>query len=312
MRIIAFSLLFICFTCWAQFDPAGGELGSKSIHKDASSIIGWASGAVLVRGYAQINDTSAGKPTIGTESSALGPFNGDVVSLGDGGSITLTFDKPIVNNESYDFAVFENGFKVGLSYYLELAHVEVSEDGITYIRFPSESLSDTSFQIDNFAYIAPQNIYNLAGKHQAPFGTLFDLEELGLQQINYVRLRDVVGSLNDSFGSRDGKGRIINDPFPSPFPSGGFDLDAVAVVKGTLLKREEIVLEGVAIYPTPAQVNQEIQIRAPEGATIQISDMQGRLVSSNTAKSIKLEEIGIYIISIRRGNEVWQQKVVIY
>ena len=147
--------------------------------------VGWAIGAQLVRGPVQINDTALGLASVGTEASALGFYDGDVVSLGDGGSIILSFDEPILNREGYDFATFENGFQVGFSYYLELAHVEVSKDGKEFKRFPSESLTDTSYQTNNFSYTDPYQLYNFAGKHQAPFGTLFDIGELDFDTIKY-------------------------------------------------------------------------------------------------------------------------------
>jgi hypothetical protein len=87
MRIGALLVIFIQILTHAQFDGPGGELGSKSISKDNSSIIGWASAAQLVRGPIQINDTALGLASVGTEASALGSCDGDVVSLGDGGSI---------------------------------------------------------------------------------------------------------------------------------------------------------------------------------------------------------------------------------
>ncbi|MEJ6786411.1 MAG: T9SS C-terminal target domain-containing protein, partial [Bacteroidota bacterium] len=208
MRFIAIAIIFTTFTCSAQFDGAGGELGSKSIDKDNSSITAWATSAVIQRGKLQINQSNNSLATLGDSSSAIGPFDGNVLSLGDSGVVTLGFDEPIINSEGYDFAVFENGFRVGFSYYLELAHVEVSDNGTDFVRFPSESLSDTSYQTDNFGYTDPVKLKNLAGKHQAPYGTLFDLEEIGLDQINYIRIVDVIGSVNDSFGTRDSKGRI--------------------------------------------------------------------------------------------------------
>jgi len=311
MRIIALAFLFSVTLGFAQFDPAGGEAGSRSVHKDANSIVAWASGAVLQLGYLQVNDTALGKPTVGDVSSALGPFNGDIVSLGDGGVITLSFDNPILNNEGFDFAVFENGFKVGLSYYLELAHVEVSEDGVNFIRFPSESLTDTGFQTDNFGYIESEKIYNLAGKHQAPYGTLFDLQEVGLNQINYVRLIDVIGSVNDSFGTRDSKGRLINDPFPSPFPSCGFDLDAVAVVNGTLLKREELTLNQVKIYPSLAYCNESIKIENLEGFTAYVYNEQGDLINETQSSEVSFAQAGLYLIQVKVGQKTFTQKVVV-
>ena len=312
MRSFSLVLFFCSLTGLAQFDGPGGEPGSKSIHKDATSMKAWATGAELERGFMQVNDTALGKPTIGSASSATGAMDGGVVSLGDGGSITLTFANPILNGEGPDFAVFENGFKVGFSYYLELAHVEVSADGVNYVRFPSECLTDSTYQLDNFAYTKPEEIYNLAGKHQAPYGTLFDLEEVGMQSASHIRIIDVVGSVNDSFGSRDSKGRIINDPFPSPFESGGFDLDAVAVVDGLVLKREEQTLQDVSVYPTLAHVYEDIQINAPQGAKVLVTDIQGQIILKSEADRIQLNTSGIYFLSLKYEGRIFTRKIVVH
>lgn len=77
---------------------------------------------------------------------------------------------------------------------------------------------------------------NLAGKYVFPYGTPFDLEELknepalDVNHITHVRVVDVTGSVNAIYAQRDATGRIINDPWPTDFPNGGFDLDAVAVI----------------------------------------------------------------------------------
>ena len=42
---------------------------------------------------------------------------------------------------------------------------------------------------------------------------------------------DVVGSIDPMYGTRDSLGNLINDPWPTPFATGGFDLDAVAVLQ---------------------------------------------------------------------------------
>ncbi|MGB0851493.1 MAG: T9SS type A sorting domain-containing protein [Bacteroidia bacterium] len=312
MRIVSILLLFAVFSAHAQFDGAGGELGSRSIHKDHEAISEWAASAEIERGYMQVNDTALGKPSVGTVNSALGPVDGDVLSLGDGGVVVLTFDDPIVNRSGYDFAVFENGFKVGLSYYLELAHVEVSKNGVDYTRFPSESLVDTSFQTNNFSYTDPRLLYNLAGKHQAPYGSLFDLDEIGLDTINYVRLIDVVGSVNDSFGSRDSKGRLINDPWPSPFESSGFDLDAVGIVNGAILKREEHVLSNVKIYPTRTRSNASINVDAPEGSDTRVFDMHGKEVLVATSNRFRISTAGVYVVQVSNGTRLYTQKVILY
>ena len=312
MRIGALLFISIQILTYAQFDGPGGELGSKSISKDNSSIIGWATGAQLVRGPIQINDTALGLASVGTEASALGSYDGDVVSLGDGGSIIISFDEPILNREGYDFATFENGFQVGFSYYLELAHVEVSKDGKEFKRFPSESLTDTSYQTNNFSYTDPYQLYNFAGKHQAPYGTLFDLDELGFDTINYVKLIDVVGSVNDSFGTRDSKGRMINDPFPSPYESCGFDLDAIAVVNGELLNTQRFTLQGINVYPTLVSQNKPIHIDTPVLSKISVLDIQGREINfSRNQDAVSISSIGTYFLHITHQGKSYTQKICV-
>ncbi len=315
MRHFSLIILLAVFTARAQFDGPGGEPGSKSIKNDDASIVGWATGAEVQLGLVQTNDSAAGFPTIGDSSSAIGPFDGSVLSLGDGGMVTLSFAEPIQNNEGYDFAVFENGFSVGLSYYLELAFVEVSQDGETYVRFPNESRNDTSFQTDNFGYTNPYGVYNLAGKHQAPYGTLFDLEEVGLEEINYVRLVDVVGSVNDSFGSRDSKGRLINDPWPTPFASSGFDLDAVAVVNGSVLSvlSEEAYVNANPLITNTVRVGEPIRLKTEwQGSELKCRDMNGRVVESFSSETTVCTVPGIYVVSVQKDNQLWVQKIIVY
>jgi hypothetical protein len=173
----------------------------------------------------------------GSPEAALGPAteNG-VVSLGDGGWICLEFPGLVRNGPGPDFAVFENGFSDS---FLELAFAEVSSDGKTFVRFPAVSLTQTAVQTGPFGLLQGNLLHNLAGAYRAGIGTPFELDELegmagiDLQAIRYIRIRDVVGSIDPALGSRDSRGNLVNDPFPTPFPSGGFDLDAVAVLNGT-------------------------------------------------------------------------------
>jgi hypothetical protein len=135
-------------------------------------------------------------------------------------------------------AVFENGFITSLPLaYLELAFVEVSTNGTDFVRFPSESLTQTTTQIGGFGVLDTTNIDGLAGKYQAGFGTPFDLSQVAglspnvdVSDINFVRVVDVVGSIDPALGSRDSLGNLINDPYPTAFPSGGFDLNGVGVI----------------------------------------------------------------------------------
>lgn len=223
------------------YAPAAGQQGSTAIHMDDDAFVGWATGIDVARGPMDIANPSDGNASYGTPENALGPAEGtstDVVSLGDGGSATLTFENPIVNGEGWDFAVFENSFS---DTFLELAFVEVSSDGANYFRFDAVSLTPEDPQVGGFGILDPTDLHNLAGKYRQGYGTPFDLDDLigkeglDLNHIGWVRLSDVVGSVNDSYATYDSSGNKVNDPYPTGFPSSGFDLDAVGVINAVPL-----------------------------------------------------------------------------
>jgi hypothetical protein len=209
--------------------PAEQSAGSTAVAMSDPLLVGWADA---------VRDFSIGlgstNPMFTDPKKALGPAEGTsfgVVSLGDAGSITLSFSSPISNADSWDLAVFENAFNDS---YLELGFVEVSSDGQSFARFDSAFLG-TGPTSRGYAGHA-QSICGLAGSYRAGFGTPFDLEALqnqplarsgalDLKSIRYVRVVDIVGDGNtaDSFG------RPIFDPSPSN-PNAGFDLDAIAAL----------------------------------------------------------------------------------
>lgn len=220
-----------------------GPYTEPGIASTDPNIKGWATGvAQLTRGPIDIADPSGSLASYGIGGDALGPADGtlNVVSLGDGGSITLTFATPIANGPGADLAVFENGFDTGGPFFAELAYVEVSSNGSDFFRFPSVSLTQTQTQVETFGTIDPTDVYNLAGKHGVLEGTPFDLQELvgvspllNVDAVTHVRIVDVVGRITPigAFApSLDSLGNIINDPYNTPFDVGGFDLDAVAVL----------------------------------------------------------------------------------
>ncbi len=223
------------------FAPAAGQLGSTAISKDSAIWELWGTGLEVQRGWINISDPSEEDmgskfASFGRVANALGKASGntvEVISLGDGGVATYTFDAPLVDGPGWDFAVFENGF---LDTYLELAFVEVSSDGKNFFRFPAVSLTDDTQQIGPFGALDPTYINQLAGKYRVGFGTPFDLAELPADSlldktaIRFVRIIDVVGSIDPAFGSMDSEGNMINDLFPTPFASGGFDLEALGLI----------------------------------------------------------------------------------
>ncbi len=281
-----------------------GPYNEAGIYKDSidSEPNFWAKGITVERGFVDITDPELGYASFGSEANALGKADGDVVSLGDSGVATVTFDDSIyvTNGEGYDFAVFENGFSIaGGGEFLELAFVEVSSDGVNFFGFDSISLTATNIQVDGFGAVEANDIHNLAGKHLSGYGTPFDLEELknvsdllDVNSITHIRITDVVGYVEpadiygdgivnfvdyaifaaaylsstgddnwnedcdiflpadgfidiadfkvfigkwldrNNFSSCDSTGHQINDPWPTPFDTSGFDLDAVGIING--------------------------------------------------------------------------------
>ncbi len=308
MRTIFSILLGLPLLAYSQqgpYSPPAGQPGSNAIQHNSYLIAGWASGCDIERGYQDVSDTALGLTTVGNTSSGIGPVEGAVVSLGDGGIATLTFDAPIQNTLGADIAVFENSFSDS---FLELAHVEISSDGINFYRFPSISLTNTDQQIAPFASLDATLLYNLAGKFRANFGTPFDFQELDsisgldINAVTHVRVIDVIGSIDSVFASYDSEGNIINDPWPTNFESSGFDLDGVAII-GNVTGLAENGVSGFQIYPNPAQDYlmidedfEEIRIHNLAGALVHKLNRPGRQIQIGDLES------GIYIIELMGDN----------
>lgn len=206
------------------YAPAAGQAGSTAIYMNDAAFVGWATGW---EDYNVGSNVDAGWRT---PDKALGKAIGssyDIVCLGRGGSITMTFADPIANGSGDDFAVFENSFN---DTFLELAYVEVSSNGTDFFRFANDS--QTASAVGGFGAVDPTNIGGLGSKYRQGYGTPFDLASLAgvsplldLNNIGYVRLVDIVGD-GTYF---DTSGDVIYDPYPT-VGSAGFDLDAVGVL----------------------------------------------------------------------------------
>jgi hypothetical protein len=150
----------------------------------------------------------------------LGPPHGggdamgslDVLSLGRGGSIVLGFDREIVDGPGPDLIVFENPF-LG---FVETGVVAVSEDGQDWHEWAcGADQPDAGYPGCagvHPVYAAPGNGVDPADPATAG-GDAFDLADLGVARARYVRVRDSGANTYQCC-------------------SGGFDLDAVAVVHG--------------------------------------------------------------------------------
>ena len=291
------------------YDGIVGSSHFLAISYDNSAILGWATGCQVTRGYQDIANPIV-LASYGTEQNVVGTASEsttDVVSLGDHGSAVLTFSTPIVNTTGYDFAVFENSLN---DIFLELAFVEVSSDGIHYFRFPSVSNTPNQIQVSNAGTVDATQIHNLAGKHRAGWGTLFDLDDLSgyyglnINNITHVRIVDVVGSIDPQYGTTDRYGNIINDPYPTDFASGGFDLGGVAVLNGYIPEAVEDFSSNLAIQVYPNPCTDYVMIENQEGKQATLYNALGQIVMmqsiENNIEKMEVSHLksGVYFLQI--------------
>lgn len=324
MRGLFFILcLFSSISLLAQgtFDGPVGALDCKAIYKDSSIFISWVSSCKVERGWINIDDKTLGKVDFGTSTDGIGKSDGLAVSLGDGGVANVFFDGILHNGSGPDFAIFENAFSDD---FLELAFVEVSSDGINYVRFPATSQTQFNTQIGPFGSMDPTNLNNLAGKYRMSWGTPFDLEELrdssqiSIDSIISIRVIDVVGSIKNGIASFDSKGNVVNDPYPTDFEvggryNGGFDLDAVGLIhyRGKVFLSNQNNTHSdlsVNVYPNP--MKKELTIRSTELTHYSILSSNGILLKEDSFRNeviVDVEKLnkGIYFILLK-GKD-WQE-----
>jgi len=308
------SLFISCFfTLTAGFaqsyPPAAEQPGSTAVHKDSSQFVAWATGITVQRGLVNFSnpDATAGGSnyaTVGLPENATGFPDGSIVSLGDGGHAIATFNAAITNGPGFDFAVFENGSTA----YLELAFVEVSSDGVNFFRFPNHSETQTETQIGSFGTPQAQYLNNIAGKYGAQYGTPFDISDLpddsllDKNNITHVKVVDVVGSVNPDYASYDSFDNAVNDSFPTPFASCGFDLQAVGVINQQVLSLPGLNTAKVVLYPNPAQG--QLYIRSDFALNVELYDVAGRKVlsfknsSANQPMDISGLKSGVYNVMV--------------
>ncbi len=317
MYKLLFTLLFLSL---AYFASAQHNLDNAAIKADDARISQWAATCVVTRGWLDIADKTQGYASAGADQNATGPLSEtttNIVSLGDSGVAVLTFAKPIRNADGPDFAVFENGFldpTDSSRAFLEVAFVEVSSDGVNYVRFPAYYNGQDTVQVNNFTYVKGQDYVNLAGRYIHGYGTPFDLEELidssaiDINNITHVRIVDVIGSLDPATGSKDAAGRMINDPYATAFASGGFDLTGVAVLNAAstdIGKRDEI--GNISLSPNPAGNNIVINTGNIPAFYYQIVNINGKAVLHGKAGSGAAIDVaglpgGVYYFILKYGD----------
>jgi hypothetical protein len=146
-----------------------------------------------------------------------------VYSLGHGGSITVSFrDNIVVDGPGADLAIYENAFHVGVEtgpLFTEFGIVEVSADNRAWYRFPFDA--DTGAGLAGQAAVISNPANGEDPLAAASGGDRFDLADVGLEMIRFVRVIDGGDDLDDY-------GNLV-----PPGDKGGFDLDAMAALNSS-------------------------------------------------------------------------------
>jgi hypothetical protein len=143
-----------------------------------------------------------------------------VVSLGGDGRIVVSFDdNAVVDGEGDDLVIYENAFLSGTLVFAELGFVEVSADGKAWFAFPYDA--GTREGLAGKEPVLSNSENGLDPLDPASGGDRFDLADVGLDFVRFVRITDA--------------GAAIDDPGNHSFAGtkGGFDLDAAAAIHST-------------------------------------------------------------------------------
>ena len=229
-------MMFLLILCLAS-DPWG----------DASPYVYYGEGAGYGQAYYPENILGPPDPDATPQSPAVG--EDQLLTLGKNGVVVIEFtDNTVINGTGPDFTVFENVLDTGSGYFRECAFVEVSQNGENWTMFPYD----------------PETLEGLAGvwpttgddptNPDVSGGDQFDLEDIGLNWIRFVRLTDCGDAVSDG---------------------GLFDLDAVASVNWTT------GIEGDT--PTPAGIrvsspfSSSFTVTAHEAGWLRCFTAEGRL-----------------------------------
>lgn len=175
-----------------------------------TTVVSFSPGPGASFGHDRMPDVVLGPPQGGGASQG----GTDVVSLGQRGEIVVAFDGDIVDGPGDDFTVFENPFNVAGSTLLwdELAEVSVSPDGEHWQAFACTPAQGPPFgHCAGWRPVFAMTNGPCALDSSVSGGDGFDLHDLGLSRVRYVRIKDLATR-------------------PIMPPSTGFDLDAIAVL----------------------------------------------------------------------------------
>ncbi len=230
----------------------------------------------------------------------------EIEPIGLGGEIIIGFKNKILKNgQGPDFTIFENAFinPVTNTVFAEPGIVSVSQDGITFYQFPFDTLT-----LKGFAGI------NYTNGKKDPFnpkisgGDSFDLEDLGLDYIRYIKIKDTTEFI---------KSLPEDHKYWNPeFILTGFDLDAIV---GLYLEDDDMSAEVNEINENNISItnnNRELLILSNnlDYFQLKIYDILGNMIFSNFSNIVKFNfennPKGFYFIDIYYNNKHIFKKII--
>ncbi len=190
---------------------------------DGSPAVEYGPGAGYGQSYYPENILGPPDPDATPTYPSFGENN--LLTLGKDGWVVLEFtDNSIINEPGADFTVFENVMETGSGYFQECAFVEVSQDGQYWILFPWDAATR-----EGLAGLMPTTGEDPTDPSVSG-GDQFDLEDVGLEWVRFVRLTDCGDAVSDG---------------------GLFDLDAVAAINWSAEIEQAVVLSTQLSITSP-------------------------------------------------------------
>jgi len=159
------------------------------------------------------------------------------------------------------------------------------------------------------------------------YGTPFDLSQmqgisgLDVNHIKQVKVIDVVGNIGQ-YATYDKNNNKVNDPWPTPFASCGFDLDAVGVINEQTAGINRVTAGNnnqVTVYPNPASNSLHVSFLGNnvQNQSLVITDMLGntvkQLITYNSSFIINVTDLenGVYFIQLNGNGGNATKKIII-
>ncbi len=240
-----------------------------------------------------------GLPSTNASETVPAAAETDILSLGLKGEIIVGVkDYYIVDGDGADFTVFENAFlnQATEKVFAEPAVISVSVDGIHFVEFPFDSLSLAGLAGKTPTH-GDQNPYN----PEVSGGDSYDLADLGLNQISWIKIRDVA-----TYASLD-----EDSPYYYPLVMlSGFDLDAVL---GINIRHKGESVRDLSDDISINKYSDYLIIETPLPFEYKLYNLAGKAISKGTNSIISTNSLhkGMYILQILYKDKVLTKKLIL-